>query len=87
MGALSDSTTFEIKNIFEFMLLLQVAPALAAGCTVVVKPAELTPLTALAAAQLALQAGIPAVSFPDPIVPSQLVEFCVFTSLTCCTSV
>jgi len=42
-----------------------VAPALAAGCTVVVKPAELTPLTALAAAQLALQAGIPSVSVPE----------------------
>lgn len=40
----------------------QVAPALAAGCTVVIKPAELTPLTALVAAQLALQAGIPPVS-------------------------
>jgi succinate-semialdehyde dehydrogenase len=36
-----------------------VAPALAAGCTIIVKPAELTPLTALAAAELALQAGIP----------------------------
>src|SRR5690606_39209498 len=35
-------------------------PALAAGCTVVVKPAEQTPLTALALADLAVQAGIPA---------------------------
>ncbi|KAF7089156.1 hypothetical protein CFC21_092184 [Triticum aestivum] len=34
--------------------------ALACGCTVVVKPSEFTPLTALAAADLALQAGIPA---------------------------
>lgn len=42
------------------MITRKVAPALAAGCTVVIKPAELTPLTALAAAQLALQAGIPA---------------------------
>jgi len=33
---------------------------LAAGCTVVIKPAELTPLTALAAAELAVRAGIPA---------------------------
>ena len=41
------------------------APALAAGCTVVVKPSELTPLTALAAAELALQAGIPPVSSCD----------------------
>ncbi len=35
------------------------APALAAGCTVVAKPAELTPLTALRIAELALAAGIP----------------------------
>jgi acyl-CoA reductase-like NAD-dependent aldehyde dehydrogenase len=35
------------------------APALAAGCTVVAKPAELTPLTALRIAELALEAGIP----------------------------
>ena len=35
------------------------APALAAGNTVVVKPAELTPLTAIALGKLALQAGIP----------------------------
>jgi succinate-semialdehyde dehydrogenase/glutarate-semialdehyde dehydrogenase len=36
------------------------APALAAGCTVVAKPAEDTPLTALAIARLAHEAGIPA---------------------------
>lgn len=42
------------------MITRKVAPALAAGCTVVVKPAELTPLTALAAAELALRAGVPA---------------------------
>jgi acyl-CoA reductase-like NAD-dependent aldehyde dehydrogenase len=35
------------------------APALAAGCTVVLKPAELTPLTAIRLGELALQAGIP----------------------------
>ncbi|WP_030231535.1 aldehyde dehydrogenase family protein [Streptomyces sp. NRRL S-350] len=35
------------------------APALAAGNTVIVKPAELTPLTALRLAELALRAGIP----------------------------
>lgn len=37
----------------------KVAPALAAGCTVVVKPAEDTPLTALALGELAVRAGIP----------------------------
>ncbi len=41
------------------MITRKVAPALAAGCTVVIKPAELTPLTALAAAELAVRAGIP----------------------------
>ncbi|TXT07444.1 hypothetical protein VHUM_03164 [Vanrija humicola] len=38
----------------------KVAPALAAGCTVVMKPSELTPLTALAMSDLAKEAGLPA---------------------------
>jgi acyl-CoA reductase-like NAD-dependent aldehyde dehydrogenase len=38
----------------------KIAPALAAGCTVVLKPAEQTPLTALRLGELALDAGIPA---------------------------
>lgn len=42
------------------MITRKLAPALAAGCTVVVKPAEATPLCALALAALAEQAGIPA---------------------------
>jgi succinate-semialdehyde dehydrogenase/glutarate-semialdehyde dehydrogenase len=42
------------------MITRKVAPALAAGCTVIIKPAELTPLTALAAGELAMRAGIPA---------------------------
>jgi acyl-CoA reductase-like NAD-dependent aldehyde dehydrogenase len=37
----------------------KVAPALAAGNTIVLKPAELTPLTAIRIAELALEAGIP----------------------------
>ena len=41
------------------MITRKVAPALAAGCPVVVKPAEATPLTALALAVLAEQAGFP----------------------------
>ncbi|GKV06804.1 hypothetical protein SLEP1_g18641 [Rubroshorea leprosula] len=41
------------------MITRKVGPALACGCTVVIKPSEFTPLTALAAAELALQAGIP----------------------------
>lgn len=42
------------------MITRKVAPALAAGCTSVVKPAEATPLSALALAELAVRAGIPA---------------------------
>ncbi len=42
------------------MITRKCAPALAAGCPVVVKPADLTPLSALALAALAEQAGIPA---------------------------
>ena len=42
------------------MITRKVAPALAAGCPVIIKPAELTPLTALAAAELAVRAGLPA---------------------------
>ena len=38
----------------------KLAPALAAGCTAIVKPAELTPLTTLRMAALASEAGIPA---------------------------
>ena len=42
------------------MITRKVAPALAAGCTVVIKPAEQTPLSALALAELAHRAGLPA---------------------------
>ena len=38
----------------------KVAPALAAGCTMVLKPSEITPLTALALAEIADEAGLPA---------------------------
>lgn len=41
------------------MLARKVAPALAAGCTMVAKPSELTPLTALAFAKLGEEAGVP----------------------------
>ena len=37
----------------------KIAPALAAGCTVVLKPAAETPLTALAIARLLAEAGVP----------------------------
>ena len=42
------------------MITRKIAPALAAGCTIVIKPAEQTPLSALALAELAHRAGIPA---------------------------
>lgn len=42
------------------MITRKVAPALAAGCTVVLKPSEETPLSALALAELAQRAGLPA---------------------------
>jgi len=41
------------------MITRKVGPALAAGCTIVVKPAELTPLSAFALGVLALEAGLP----------------------------
>jgi len=41
------------------MITRKIAPALAAGCTVVLKPAEQTPLSALALAELAVRAGFP----------------------------
>jgi len=42
------------------MITRKVAPALAAGCTIIVKPAQQTPLSALAMAELAVRAGVPA---------------------------
>src|SRR5882757_4433667 len=55
------------------------APALAAGNTVLLKPAELTPLTALRLAELALEAGLPPDVFQvlpgkGPVVGARLVE-------------
>jgi len=43
-----------------FMFVAKVAPSIAVGCTIVVKPAEQTPLTALACAALIKEAGFPA---------------------------
>lgn len=41
------------------MITRKVAPAIAAGCTIVIKPAEQTPMSALALVELAKEAGIP----------------------------
>ena len=68
------------------------APALAAGCTVVLKPAEVTPLTAIRLGELALEAGIPEGVFTvipgkgsvvgDRFVTHPLVRKVVFTGST-----
>ncbi len=59
----------------------KIAPALAAGCTAVLKPAAETPLTALAVAALLLEAGVPAgvlnvvtTSEPGPVVAAMLTD-------------
>lgn len=62
------------------MITRKVAPALAAGCTVVIKPGEDTPLSALALAELSRQAGIPAgvvnvlTTLQSPVVGRTLCE-------------
>jgi acyl-CoA reductase-like NAD-dependent aldehyde dehydrogenase len=73
-----------------------VAPALAAGCTVVVKPAEQTPLTALMVAELLLRAGLPAgvlnvvtgtgAEAGAPLVSHPLVRHVTFTG-SCATGI
>jgi succinate-semialdehyde dehydrogenase/glutarate-semialdehyde dehydrogenase len=41
------------------MITRKIAPAMAAGCTIVIKPAELTPPSALALTELAKHTGVP----------------------------
>jgi len=57
VGVVAAITPWNFPNA---MITRKVAPALAAGCTVVIKPSEETPLSALALAELAHRAGIPA---------------------------
>jgi len=75
------------------MITRKVSPALAAGCTVVVKPAEDTPLSALALAELAERAGFPegvlnVVTAKDPVpvggelTSNPLVRMIAFTGST-----
>ncbi len=61
----------------------KVAPALAAGCTALVKPSELTPLTAIALQTLALKAGIPEGVFQ--LVLSHNRDSAAFVGETFCT--
>ncbi len=56
IGVVAAVTPWNFPNA---MITRKVAPALAAGCPVVVKPAQLTPLSALALAELAHRAGLP----------------------------
>lgn len=57
VGVVGSITPWNFPNA---MIARKVAPALAVGCTFVARPAELTPLSALAMAELADRAGIPA---------------------------
>lgn len=56
VGVVAAITPWNFPNA---MIARKIAPALAAGCTVVLKPSELTPLSALALAALAHDAGVP----------------------------
>lgn len=56
IGVVAAITPWNFPNA---MIARKIAPALAAGCSIVVKPAEATPLSALALALLAEQAGVP----------------------------
>jgi acyl-CoA reductase-like NAD-dependent aldehyde dehydrogenase len=63
------------------------APALAAGCVVVAKPAEATPLTAMRLAELALEAGLPdgvfqVVPGQGPVVGQRLVDHPLVRKIT-----
>lgn len=69
------------------MITRKAAPAMAAGCTIIIKPAEQTPLSALALAELAMQAGIPSGVFQvvtgDPkIIGGLLTESTVVRKLS-----
>eukprot|EP00204_Picochlorum_oklahomense_P000692 CAMPEP_0118800564 /NCGR_PEP_ID=MMETSP1161-20130426/2423_1 /TAXON_ID=249345 /ORGANISM="Picochlorum oklahomensis, Strain CCMP2329" /LENGTH=497 /DNA_ID=CAMNT_0006728405 /DNA_START=71 /DNA_END=1564 /DNA_ORIENTATION=- len=74
------------------MITRKVSPALAAGCTVCLKPAELTPLTAFALAELGKRAGIPkgvlnivsgdAIAIGKAFTDSRIVRKLAFTGST-----
>lgn len=65
IGVVGSITPWNFPNA---MIARKVGPALAAGCTVVARPSELTPLSALAMAVLAERAGVPAGVFN--VIPS-----------------
>jgi succinate-semialdehyde dehydrogenase / glutarate-semialdehyde dehydrogenase len=76
VGVVATITPWNFPN---SMLARKLAPALAAGCAVVSKPAEETPLSAIALARLTEMAGLPAGLFnllPSTQAPALGVEFC-----------
>ncbi|MCB1505137.1 MAG: NAD-dependent succinate-semialdehyde dehydrogenase [Hyphomicrobiaceae bacterium] len=90
IGVIAAITPWNFPNA---MITRKVTPALAAGCTAVVKPAEDTPLSALALAALAEQAGMPpgvfnVVTATDPVpvgeelTSNPLVRMVTFTGST-----
>ena len=90
VGVVAAITPWNFPNA---MITRKVSPALAAGCTVVVKPAEDTPLSALALAELAERAGFPKgvlniVTAKDPVpvgtemTSNPLVRMITFTGST-----
>lgn len=70
IGVVAAITPWNFPNA---MITRKAAPALAAGCAIVLKPAQETPLSALALAELAHQAGLPAGLF-NVITSTQTVE-------------
>jgi len=61
------------------MITRKAAPALAAGCAMLIKPAELTPLSAIALAELAYQAGIPKALIQIVVVNEPAIAGDIFT--------
>src|SRR3712207_6920775 len=57
--ATTEIYTLSLHDALPILATRKVAPALAAGCTVVLKPAELTPLTTLLFTSLLVEAGLP----------------------------
>jgi succinate-semialdehyde dehydrogenase/glutarate-semialdehyde dehydrogenase len=75
VGVIAAITPWNFPNA---MILMKLAPALAAGCSVVLKPSELTPLSALALAKLLEKAGLPAgvlnvITSDDPALVGQIL--------------
>lgn len=89
IGVVAAITPWNFPNA---MLTRKIAPALAAGCTIVCKPANTTPLSAFALGELALRAGIPAgtinivagitAEIGDALTASPLVRKLTFTGST-----